>query len=1679
MKKGPTFRLARCLTAVIAIVSLLHLVRPVFALPEPTVVTGAATNITSTTATLNGTASDAGDSPISSRGFNYGSTVGYGNTVDETVAESFEYVSQFGSSSSGDGELYNPYGIAIDSLGNVYVADSTNYRVQKFNSSGVYQSQFGSSGSGNGQFSSPQAIAFDGSNNIYIVDRSNNRVQKFNSSGVYQSQFGTGGWGNGQFQYPIGITINTADEIFILERNNPRVQKFNSSGVYQSQFGAQGSGDGQLSYPQGIAMDNTGNIYISDGEDHRLQKFNSSGVYQSQFGHDIDNDQLYSPYGITIDSNGDILIVDTDNHQVNRFNSSGVYQSQFGSYGSGNGKFFDPSSAATDGVGNIYVTDSLNNRVQKFNSSGVYQSQFGTGGSGNGQFHNPQDIAIDSDGNIYVADPQNHRVQKFNSSGVYQSQFGSYGSGNGQFSYPDGVAIDSMNNIYVVDPLNHRVQKFNSSGVYQSQFGGYGSGNGQLNYPQGIAIDSENYIYISDQVNSRFQKFNSSGVYQSKFVYSSGGGQLYNPRDIAVDNSGNVYLLNGYGSTVQKYTLTMNEGAFSTSITGLTCGTTYHYQAYANNDDGSTEADDETFTTSACPEPDPPMNLVAAANSSSSINISWDAPSHTGDSPIAAYMIKYQKVGDSDWIFLLTNDSDTTYSLYGLESSTAYAIKIQSRNTNNLISIDSTQVAATTDAYVSPNPDPPTNLQATISSSTAINVTWDAPVNTGDSPILNYYILYQKVGDNYWDNYDPGDNETSAEITNLMPSTQYNIKAVARNSNYNNSADSETISATTGTPGFYLISNCHELQNIRNDLLGNYELAKDIDCTETINWNGGSGFVPIGNFFDGTFFSGILAGNNYTISGLYINLDGGEYCFGAPFALTNGSLIQDIRLAGQVVSTNNCMFSVTAGLVAYDMSTNSSVTSINNVHIAGASLQGSGETFTMSGGLIGITSLSGTASDNQNNFEGSINLRGSMSQQVSVGGLYGVMEGGTRSVNNSYANADIQINNTYSGESAFSIAGGLVGGIGLIEQDPTSPIFNNSYASGSINHSSTEPSNTVLLGGIAGVTTREISINNSFSHHNITDSQPGINGGVGGVIGALFGSDVRTYHNNYFDADKAGTTNCIIPLFDPIPGCTPISGQPGYFYNNTAKAPLDTWDFANIWETTSTLPVFGEKALTSITVIPGSRLTNRKPTNSVVNRSGQELVSAISSSLPSRIANKNTTVSEQDYGLFGTFKRFFNNIPETILVNFPYLLFALMLLATATMFVQVIIESRRLKATMLLIAKQTAIAEERDTFWHLAANYLRAPVTLMVGGIELMSVDKDVRSPAITKLEVLAKNLQKRVSRIMIAIEQSQTLQDIKRPKLETGRRVLGQLRFWLPVCLVAFFAILMNLLAKNYRNLSLSSKTLAIQVLVFLLTSVLFYWIMSALGIISRRRKQADKLLNIQSTTLDNARSDFVEQAATTLNKDLADLQTQLNTISKTAASASIVREGAQRLRTLIDSFKLLVAAQNNKLDSISPNSSHANIKTVMNEVLNSLQSIISQKHLKIVAPDLSSANVPGNAQLLSQVIGSVISNAVAFSPAGNTIYIDVKTNNNGTCLSVTNQGEPIEETQLSHVFNPLTTADGHDGLRLDHGGIGVNLYIDRLIMQHLGGGISITSGHSKGTTLTMSWPGVVESPT
>ncbi len=1276
---------------------------------------------------------------------------------------------------------------------------------------------------------------------------------------------------------------------------------------------------------------------------------------------------------MVVDNSGNILVLDTDSHCVQKFNSSGVYQSKFGTYGPGQNQLSYPYGVTIDSSGNVYIADTTNSRIQKFNSSGVYQSQFGTNGSGNGEFSNPRDIVVDSVGDLYVVDANNSRIQKFNSSGVYQSQFGTNGSGDGQFNNPTGIAIDSADNLYVADTDNHRIQKFNSSGVYQSQFGTNGSGDGQFNNPTGIAIDSADNLYVADTYNNRIQKFNSSGVYQSQFGnVGAAESQLLRPRGLAVDSSGNVYVSDTDNHRIQKFSMNLHEGAFSADISGLTCGTTYHFQAYATNTNGSSQTGDATFTTSSC-SPGPPTNIQTSINSSSAIDISWDAPAHTGDSAILKYYIHYRKSGEVDWTILDTNSDDT-----------------------------------------------------------------------------------------------------SALLSGLRPSTQYDIKVYAENTNNNTGSGSEIIVASTGTPGFYLVSNCQQLQDINNDLVGNYELARNIDCSDTVNWHGGTGFQPIGNFFAGQVFSGVFAGNNYAINDLYIKQESQESAIAALFGSTNGALIQDIRIVRPTFLVSATQVGVVGGLVGFDINTTSTNTSVNNVHIQDASLQGYGEQLTYAAGLVAVSSNTGTTSDSRNEFEGTINISGSNGGALATGGLYGLLEGGARNVDNSYANANITIENIFPGEAVFATAGGLLGGNGLMLNSPTQTNISHSYAAGSITYNSAQQTNSVALGGIVGAVTKVLSVENSFARNSLTNLQPGIINGMGGIIAGVYGPEARTYSNNYFDADQAGTTNCIDPFSGVISGCTPIQGNPTYFYNNSNNAPLNTWDFDNIWQTTSTLPVFGKKVLTSISSIPESRLNSNKTSRAEATPAITELVQKLKTPPVAQFGGQKTTTAPQEGGIIGAIKRFFKNLPEVVLVSFPYALFSLLLLAACAMLVQVIINSRRLQATKLLIAKQRAVAEERDTFWHIAANYLRAPITLMVGGVELLSTDKDIRPQAVANLEAFTKNLQKKVFAIMSRIEQSRTLQDIHWPELDSSSRVLSQLKFWLPIGLVAFFAVLMNLVAKNYRKISISSTNLAIQLLIFILVSVLFYWVLSALGLVNRKRKQAETILEQQSASLDAARTEFIEQSAATLDSDLSALESQLDHLPSSITSTSIVREGARRLRSLIDSFELLVAAENNKLDTLSPSSPHTQLNTIFDSVIASLNPLIAQKHIRVVKPDFGRMTVPGNSLLLNQVINSVLSNAIAFSPPGSTVEVKLKSDKDDILLSVTNQGKTIGKDQLSHIFSPFMKADGYNALQLDHGGLGVNLYIDSLIMRHLSGAIDVSSDTNKGTTMTMRWPTV-----
>jgi hypothetical protein len=166
-----------------------------------------------------------------------------------------------------------PYYIAIDSHDNVFVTDSSNYRVQKFDNLRKLRFSIWIARKWKWQFSAPMGIAIDSSDNIYVTDAPNYRVQKFDSSGNYLSQFGSYGTGNGEFNWPTGIRLDSSNNIYVVDSDNQRIQKFDSSGNYETQFGSSGTGDGEFAYPSDLYIDAGGYVYVTDGENHRVQTF--------------------------------------------------------------------------------------------------------------------------------------------------------------------------------------------------------------------------------------------------------------------------------------------------------------------------------------------------------------------------------------------------------------------------------------------------------------------------------------------------------------------------------------------------------------------------------------------------------------------------------------------------------------------------------------------------------------------------------------------------------------------------------------------------------------------------------------------------------------------------------------------------------------------------------------------------------------------------------------------------------------------------------------------------------------------------------------------------------------------------------------------------------------------------------------------------------------------------------------------------------------------------------------------------------------------------------------------------------------------------------------------------------------------------------------------------------------
>src|SRR5947208_1651860 len=131
------------------------------------------------------------------------------------LGEHYVFMTKWGTLGTDNGQFRDAGGIGVDNLGHIYVVDSGNDRIEKFDSNGTFITTWGSLGTANGQFNHPEGITVDASGNVYVVDHGNDRIEKFDSNGTFITAWGSPGTSNGLFSEVTGVTVGLAGHVYV------------------------------------------------------------------------------------------------------------------------------------------------------------------------------------------------------------------------------------------------------------------------------------------------------------------------------------------------------------------------------------------------------------------------------------------------------------------------------------------------------------------------------------------------------------------------------------------------------------------------------------------------------------------------------------------------------------------------------------------------------------------------------------------------------------------------------------------------------------------------------------------------------------------------------------------------------------------------------------------------------------------------------------------------------------------------------------------------------------------------------------------------------------------------------------------------------------------------------------------------------------------------------------------------------------------------------------------------------------------------------------------------------------------------------------------------------------------------------------------------------------------------
>ena len=523
-------------------------------------------------------------------------------------------------------QVAQPEGMALDPAGNLYIADAANHRVRKVTPAGTISTVAGNGHPGfsgdNGpasaaQLNQPYDVALDAAGNLYIADYGNQRVRTIGTNGNIATVAGSGSSGSSAdggpataalLLGPRNVATDPAGNLYISEFDGHRVRRVTPGGTIGTVAGtgiAGFGGDGgpataaQIAFPAGLALDAAGNLYLVDSGNVRIRKVLagaatiSTVLTQQSFG--MPNIQLS---GLAANAAGNLYIPESGNSFVWQMTPAGSLTIVAGAPGSGaytgDGQLATatalnaPVEVNLDAMGDLYISEARRVRCVTA-ATGIVNTVAGNGTfgfSGDGGsallavLNAPTGLAA-VNGSLYIGDTSNQRVRVVAAGGTISTVAGdgtpSYG-GDGlpatgaNLAGPTGLTFDPSGNLYIADTQNGRVRRVDPFGTITTFAGNGLSGFGgegdpatltPLDAPQGVATDLTGDVYIADTYHHRVIRVDSAGNIHTVAGTGTPGdtpgsgallGELSGPTGLAVGAAGNLYIADTQNHRIQMLT---------------------------------------------------------------------------------------------------------------------------------------------------------------------------------------------------------------------------------------------------------------------------------------------------------------------------------------------------------------------------------------------------------------------------------------------------------------------------------------------------------------------------------------------------------------------------------------------------------------------------------------------------------------------------------------------------------------------------------------------------------------------------------------------------------------------------------------------------------------------------------------------------------------------------------------------------------------------------------------------------------------------------------------------------------------------------------------------------------------------------------------------------------------------